>query len=125
MSIIRNKSICLVQNYQSGILSLLPNVLGNKRSYGLTCPTEVKTKQLMRRPSRLMKFARQLSNGVLSSPLGPCPKVPNQNLVEYIFKDVDQWMDETAAVSKTCNKWNVLAIIFLSAVLDPCSGHTL
>lgn len=101
MSIIRQKSICLIQNYPSGILSQLTNVLGNKRCYGLTSSSEQNVKHLFKRPTRLTTFIRHLSiDGIVESPLGPCPKIPNHNLVEYVFKDMDQWMDETATVSK-------------------------
>lgn len=39
------------------------------------------------------------SSGIIKSPLGPCPKIPNENLVEYVFKKMDDWSDEPAAVS--------------------------
>lgn len=101
MSIIRQKSICLVHNYHCGILSLLPNVVGHNRHYSLARSREPQQISLLKRVPRLTKWARNLSAGIIESPLGPCPKIPNQNLVEYVFKDVDQWMDDTAAVSKT------------------------
>lgn len=99
MSIIRQKSICLVQSYQSGPLPLLLNVLGNKRSFGWTYGKPSKMKQLLKRPSRLTMCPRFMSAGIVKSPLGPCPKIPNQNLLEYVFKDVDQWSEDTATVS--------------------------
>lgn len=37
------------------------------------------------------------SVGVVKSPLGNCPKIPSENLVEYIYKKMDQWIEEPAA----------------------------
>lgn len=100
MSIIRQTSISLVQNYQCGILSLLPNAIGHKRHYSLARSEGLQQRPLFKRLSKLTKWSRNLSGGIIESPLGPCPKIPNTNLVEYVFKDVDQWMEDTAAVSK-------------------------
>lgn len=41
-------------------------------------------------------FTRNSSGGVISSPLGPAAKIPNQSLVEYVFKDAEQWMENPA-----------------------------
>lgn len=100
MSIInvRNKITFLFQNYQNGIVSLLPNAFGSKRRYSVQLTTARK-RNLLRETDRLGKIVRNLGGGIVKSPLGDSDPIPNQNLVEYVFKDVDEWSDQIAAVS--------------------------
>lgn len=42
---------------------------------------------------------QKLASGIIASPLGPCKKIPSENLVEYIWKKAITWSDKPAAVS--------------------------
>lgn len=94
MVVVRQKGICLIQNYQGSIFALL------RRHYGVMCTQEVKVKHFLKRPSKQTKLTKHFSGGIVESPLGPCPKIPNQNLVEFVFKDIDQWIDDKATVGE-------------------------
>lgn len=51
------------------------------------------------------RCASGVATGIIKSPLGPCPKIPNENFLEYVFKKMDGWVEEPAAVSnKKCNR---------------------
>lgn len=41
----------------------------------------------------------RFGSGIVTSPLGPCKKIPSENLVEYVWKKSDSWIDKPAAVS--------------------------
>lgn len=41
----------------------------------------------------------RFGSGIVTSPLGPCKKIPSENLVEYVWKKSDSWLDKPAAVS--------------------------
>ncbi|XP_044255600.1 probable 4-coumarate--CoA ligase 1 [Tribolium madens] len=46
-----------------------------------------------------LKFQEQrrfTSAGVVESPLGPSKKIPNENLVEFIYKNNEKWIEEPA-----------------------------
>lgn len=45
------------------------------------------------------KTQQSFATGVVTSPLGPCKKIPSENLVEYVWKKADAWLDKPAAVS--------------------------
>lgn len=70
------KSGCLVKNTPS------------KRRYSLAETSRIVQQQ-----------ARNTAAGVITSPLGPCKKIPSENLVEYVWKKSEAWMDKPAAVS--------------------------
>lgn len=93
MSRLITKSASLAQTFQNcGFLSVIPAHLGVKKP----------------------KFGAQrrlMSAGVVQSPLGPCKKIPNDNLVEYIYKNNEKWIEEPATVSKT-----VLSCQFLNSL---------
>ncbi|KAJ8940228.1 hypothetical protein NQ314_010791 [Rhamnusium bicolor] len=93
MSVLRQRVAPLVQNPQNGILSLLPINLGNnKRQY------TINSSHKLRRTERLTNTLRHLSGGIFKSPLGDCSKIPKVNLVEYIFKDVEDFLEDPALV---------------------------
>jgi hypothetical protein len=80
------KGAPLAHNFQNcGFLSVLPNCLA--------------TKAKLRGQNRFM-------SGIVQSPLGPCKKIPNENIVEHIYKNNENWIEEPAAVSMTskCGK---------------------
>lgn len=76
----------LVQNL--AIISGLQTV--QTRNYSLTAK-----RQQIKRASQ----TRELATGIIQSPLGAAPKIPNENLVEYVYKGSEQWIEEPAAVS--------------------------
>lgn len=39
------------------------------------------------------------TGGILKSPLGSCGPIPNENVVEHLYKDMEQWIEEPATVS--------------------------
>lgn len=45
------------------------------------------------------KTQTHFASGIVTSPLGPCKKIPNENLVEYVWKKSENWLDKPAAVS--------------------------
>nr|XP_015834352.1 PREDICTED: 4-coumarate--CoA ligase 2-like [Tribolium castaneum]XP_015834353.1 PREDICTED: 4-coumarate--CoA ligase 2-like [Tribolium castaneum] len=45
---------------------------------------------------KLREQRRFMSAGIVQSPLGPSKKIPNENLVEYIYKNNDKWIEEPA-----------------------------
>lgn len=45
------------------------------------------------------KTQTHFSSGIVTSPLGPCKKIPSENLVEYVWKKSENWLDKPAAVS--------------------------
>lgn len=50
------------------------------------------------------KIQSQFASGVVSSPLGACKKIPSENLVQYVWKKSESWLDKPAAVSFfSCN----------------------
>ncbi|RZB41320.1 uncharacterized protein BDFB_006543 [Asbolus verrucosus] len=68
-----------IQNFPNcGFLSVLPNSLVQKKI-------------------KLHNQDRSLSSGVVQSPLGPCKKIPSENVVEFIFKNNENWIEEPAA----------------------------
>ncbi|CAH0560616.1 unnamed protein product [Brassicogethes aeneus] len=85
MSRIFLKKPLLVQNF--GFISSLQNA-----------PLSTKKYTVCARRKELNKVqTRGLATGIIKSPLGPCPKIPNENLVEYIYKNVDEFIEEPAA----------------------------
>nr|XP_023014135.1 4-coumarate--CoA ligase-like [Leptinotarsa decemlineata] len=93
---LRQKTTLLLQTYQNGILSLLPNAFGkNERQYSLN--TNSKKRTFLKGSERLKRSVRHLGAGIVKSPFGDCDPIPNDNLVEYIFKDMEHHMEEPAA----------------------------
>ncbi|KAJ8986094.1 hypothetical protein NQ317_003389 [Molorchus minor] len=84
----------VVQNFQNGMLSVLPVGITNRQQQFSTSPRSKKNLMRIQRVGR--DISRASSGGIVKSPLGPCPKIPNENLVEYIFKNVDNWIEEPA-----------------------------
>ncbi|CAH1370226.1 unnamed protein product [Tenebrio molitor] len=71
------KGAPLAHNFQNcGFLSVLPNSLAAKAK--------------LRGQNRFM-------SGIVQSPLGPCKKIPNENIVEHIYKNNENWIQEPAA----------------------------
>ncbi|XP_057658384.1 plipastatin synthase subunit A [Diorhabda carinulata] len=123
--IARNKITFLVQISQNGIMSQLPNALGNKRSYSMQINCSKKRIPL-RNNENLGNFVRNLGSGVVKSPLGEVESIPNENLVEYVFKKADQWSEETAVTcGATGRNYSFTMLRFLvnrfaQAVLGHC-----
>ncbi|CAG9856693.1 unnamed protein product [Phyllotreta striolata] len=98
MSIInvRNAFSAMAQNYQAGAASLLPNALTGRRKFSVQ-QTRSRRRILSKNADAAVKLVRNMGGGIVKSPLGPCENIPNQNIVEYVFRDTEQWADETAA----------------------------
>lgn len=45
------------------------------------------------------KTQSHFTSGIVSSPLGPCKKIPSENLVQYVWKKSENWLELPAAVS--------------------------
>lgn len=39
------------------------------------------------------------TGGILKSPLGSCGSIPNENVTEHLYKNMEQWIEEPATVS--------------------------
>lgn len=79
---------------------MLPNAVnnGNTRQYSVNAYAKSAVESLTK-PSQTLTNIRYVSNGgIVESPLGPCPPIPKQNLVEYVFKNMDQWAEDPALV---------------------------
>lgn len=100
MSLIRQRCIYFVQNYQNGVLSVLPNALNTKntRQYSINARSKPDSNTLLKATQRLINIKHVSNGGIVESPLGPCPPIPNINLVEYIFKNMDQFPEDPALV---------------------------
>lgn len=97
--VLRQRIPYLVQHVPIGLLSVLPISTSNKRQYALNF-SKLNVNRLMER--KIAKNKRLLSGGIVKSPLGSCEKIPNQNLVEYVYKNIDKWIEEPAAVCLHC-----------------------
>lgn len=97
---LRHRTASVIQTYQNGIISVLPNSWGNsQRQYSLNTSHVPRRKNLLRHNERLIRTIRHIGGGVVKSPLGPCAKIPNHNVVQHIYKNSEQWMEEPATVS--------------------------
>ncbi|CAG9819532.1 unnamed protein product [Phaedon cochleariae] len=96
---LRQKTAVLAQTYQNGILSLLPNALTNdsNRQYNTNTMVPVRKRHFLRGNEKLKRSVRHLGGGIVKSPLGPVDEIPNENLVEFCFKESENWSDEPAA----------------------------
>lgn len=103
MSRIILKQFPLIQSNQCGavgLLTLVANGQMDKRSFSVNNRSRTlrnsESKHHFNR--RLFNQIRHESNGrILKSPLGPCTPVPNENIVEYTYKNMDGWTEDPAA----------------------------
>ncbi|XP_050505999.1 uncharacterized protein LOC126884185 [Diabrotica virgifera virgifera] len=122
----RNRIAFLIQNSPNGIIALLPNSLGNKRTYSVQLNNPRK-RNVVRSNERVGQFVRNLGSGIVKSPLGDSEPVPNSNLVEYVFEKSDEWGDEiaaTCAVSGRNYTFSMLRFLvnrFAQAALSHCA----
>lgn len=60
----------------------------------------LKNNGLLKRAGRnILGNQQRLTSSIVQSPLGPCGPIPNESLVEHIFKHSAEWKDVPAAVS--------------------------
>ncbi|XP_018572545.1 probable 4-coumarate--CoA ligase 3 isoform X2 [Anoplophora glabripennis] len=86
--------ISFLTHVPTGLLSVFPISTIDKHHYTINF-SELKVNRLLER--KIVRTKRLLSEGIVKSPLGSCGKIPNQNLVEYVFKNIDKWTEEPAA----------------------------
>nr|CAH7746282.1 unnamed protein product [Callosobruchus chinensis] len=122
---LRQRSTHLVQSYHNGILSLLPLAFGgNKRHYNWGQPGVMRRKDFLRGTERLIKNIRYAS-GIIKSPVGTISPIPNQNLVEYLYSDMDEHIEEPATTCAVSGRSYTYG--FLRMLINRCAqallGH--
>lgn len=88
--IIRSPLVLKYQAYAAGI-SVSPQI-HQKRTHSYFAKKAKVNRNLVR-----LNHLR-CSSSTIQSPLGTV-KVPNENLVEYVWKDSENWLEKTVAVS--------------------------
>lgn len=59
----------------------------------------VKSTDPQTQPTNAQQLAQIRNFGVLKSPFGHCGPIPNDTVVQHIYKDMDKWVEDPAAVS--------------------------
>ncbi|KAJ8947197.1 hypothetical protein NQ318_015545 [Aromia moschata] len=95
--ILRQRLAPLVQNFQNGMLSALPVTPTKNQQQYSHYSARSKRNEILERREQSKNVRRMSGDGVVKSPLGPCPKIPNENLVEHVFKNMDNWIEAPAA----------------------------
>nr|CAI5846908.1 unnamed protein product [Callosobruchus analis] len=122
---LRQRGAHLVQSYHNGILSLLPHAFGgNRRNYNWGQTGVTRRKDLLRGTERLIKSIRHAS-GIIKSPVGTISPIPNQNLVEYLYSDMDEHIEEPATTCAVSGRSYTYG--FLRMLINRCAqallGH--
>lgn len=81
---------------------ILKKCLSAKRNFVLDASKAAAVQNL--EPKTHSHFA----SGIVNSPLGACKKIPSENLVEYVWKKSESWLDKPAAVSFQENICNIV-----------------
>lgn len=91
----------LIQSHQSGALGLLTLVSNgpmDKRQFSVnrsrTPKSSYSKQQLIKKHFNQIRHG---SSGALKSPVGACSPIPNENLTDHIYKNMEQWIEEPAA----------------------------
>jgi len=112
----------LTQPNQMGYIGLITLVgSGNKRMFSVSLIPKLFAKLIEKFQVNISKAAKstnpktqqanaqqlaQIRNfGVLKSPYGHCGPIPNETVVQHIYKEMDKWVEDPAAVSILISKF--------------------
>lgn len=99
-AILKQISQCntLIPSQHSGCMGLL-TVIANRNVDNRNFSINIAKSNSRQNSSKKLysQIRHKSSGGELKSPLGPCAPIPNENLVEYIYKNIDEFIEEPAA----------------------------
>ncbi|XP_066150279.1 uncharacterized protein [Euwallacea fornicatus] len=80
-----------------GLLTLVGSGNGEKRMFSVNVSKTVPKSTNTKKQLNAKLFAQTRNFGVLKSPFGNCDTIPNEHVVQHIYKNMDEWVEDTAA----------------------------
>lgn len=88
----------LTQPNQMGYIGLITLVgSGNKRMFSVNISKAAKSTNPKTQQANAQQLAQIRNFGVLKSPYGHCGPIPNETVVQHIYKEMDKWVEDPAA----------------------------